>query len=866
MFAIRIPYWKISATLVFAVGFALPALAQISPRRPLTPDDLFRLEELGQITLSPDGKWLAYVVRRPKATASTYMQQFLDGNDRGDIWLVEVGKGTPQNLTNGTADGSGYWAPIWSPDGQRLAMLSTKGGNVQLWALEKSAGQLKQLNHRGVDLWGPENPCVWLSNVQLVCPVLPEGQRPTAMTVGRRAAEKAMREWPKAWKGREPTVSVLESGIVVSLDKRPQGQLLLIDVLKESRQLITAASFRDLRLSPDKQRVAVLKQTGVLRPDPSRLLPFGKGDRIYQAAVVSNAGPLSLSNLPNVNDVLPGSVRWSPDGLALALIGQLLGKSHPQVFRCVMAGETCQPVTSEEIDPTAIAWAAKNVLLVLAKPAARDRAQKNRSDWWMIEPNGTRRNLTAKMRSAPAELVRETNGESFLGLVDGDLWRIRPDGIEAQNLTASFEPKISSILWPTKSAPELRGVRQVILGVRREALVDLYRLDLSSGQMTTLSKASEDATLAEFAPQSETAVFSAKAKTGTYLWLSRPAFEQFTVLVETNIFLRQIAQGEFKKLEYRSLDGQELKAWVILPVGYQEGKHYPLVAWVYAGSVAGDTPTSLANINQTLGLNLQLLVAHGYAVLLPSMPLKPSGEASDPYMELTKGVLPAIDKLIESGIADPKRLGVIGQSFGGYSTYGLVTQTNRFKAAVSLAGTADLISQYSLFDARIRYEEFAHEQLFFQAIAETGPTRMGNPPWKDEARYLRNSPLSYVERVETPLMIIQGDMDYVAMQQGEQFFTALYRQNKRAAFVRYWGEGHVLDSPANIRDMWHRMFAWFDEFLDISRDQKGNLLWDGDKVKSRNGSAPLKPEDFGRFNQMILRDSQSKRQSLQKSQ
>jgi len=233
---------------------------------------------------------------------------------------------------------------------------------------------------------------------------------------------------------------------------------------------------------------------------------------------------------------------------------------------------------------------------------------------------------------------------------------------------------------------------------------------------------------------------------------------------------------------------------------------------------------------------------------------------------LTKGVLPAIDKLIESGIADPKRLGVIGQSFGGYSTYGLVTQTNRFKAAVSLAGTADLISQYSLFDARIRYEEFAHEQLFFQAIAETGPTRMGNPPWKDEARYLRNSPLSYVERVETPLMIIQGDMDYVAMQQGEQFFTALYRQNKRAAFVRYWGEGHVLDSPANIRDMWHRMFAWFDEFLDISRDQKGNLLWDGDKVKSRNGSAPLKPEDFGRFNQMILRDSQSKRQSLQKSQ
>jgi dipeptidyl aminopeptidase/acylaminoacyl peptidase len=99
------------------------------------------------------------------------------------------------------------------------------------------------------------------------------------------------------------------------------------------------------------------------------------------------------------------------------------------------------------------------------------------------------------------------------------------------------------------------------------------------------------------------------------------------------------------------------------------------------------------------------------------------------------------------------------------------------------------------------------------SLLEAGQARMGNPPWKDLARYVRNSPLYYVERVETPLMIVQGDMDYVALQQGEQFFTALHRQNKRAAFVRYWGEGHVLEAPANVRDMWQRVYAWFDEFL-----------------------------------------------------
>jgi dipeptidyl aminopeptidase/acylaminoacyl peptidase len=89
---------------------------------------------------------------------------------------------------------------------------------------------------------------------------------------------------------------------------------------------------------------------------------------------------------------------------------------------------------------------------------------------------------------------------------------------------------------------------------------------------------------------------------------------------------------------------------------------------------------------------------------------------------------------------------------------------------------------------------------------------MGNPPWKDLGRYIRNSPIFSVDRVQTPLMIMQGDLDYVALQQGEEFFTSLYRQGKRAEFVRYWGEGHVLESPANIRDMWQRIFAWFDQF------------------------------------------------------
>ena len=128
-------------------------------------------------------------------------------------------------------------------------------------------------------------------------------------------------------------------------------------------------------------------------------------------------------------------------------------------------------------------------------------------------------------------------------------------------------------------------------------------------------------------------------------------------------------------------------------------------------------------------------------------------------------------------------------SFGGYSVYGLITQTNRFHAAVSLAGMSNLISNYGTFDARRRYDTFPDEQNPAIFFAETGTDKDGSAHrGETRNRHIRNSPLFHVERVTTPVMIIQGDLDYVDIRQGEEFFTALYRENKKARFVRYWGK------------------------------------------------------------------------------
>jgi dipeptidyl aminopeptidase/acylaminoacyl peptidase len=172
----------------------------------------------------------------------------------------------------------------------------------------------------------------------------------------------------------------------------------------------------------------------------------------------------------------------------------------------------------------------------------------------------------------------------------------------------------------------------------------------------------------------------------------------------------------------------------------------------------------------------------------------------------------AVNAAVASGVADLNRVVLFGHSFGGYGAFALLTYTRRFKAAVVLAGFDDLISFYGTFDARLRYDDAAQRTPFGPWLAESGQIGLAATPWTDMWRYLRNSPIAYLDRVETPVMIVHGDADYVPIQQSEEYFEGLYRLRKRARFVRYWGEGHNLMSPANIRDLWERIFLWFDHY------------------------------------------------------
>jgi dipeptidyl aminopeptidase/acylaminoacyl peptidase len=285
------------------------------------------------------------------------------------------------------------------------------------------------------------------------------------------------------------------------------------------------------------------------------------------------------------------------------------------------------------------------------------------------------------------------------------------------------------------------------------------------------------------------------------------AGQERTLFPDLNPQLKEIEEPRSIRFDYTSKDGKKLKANLLLPYGYKAGMRYPTVAFVYGGA-----PDPLPRRDDNSMLNLMLLAGRGYAVLLPDIPLSPTGVPGDPILDMNNGVDPAVDRAINLGIADPDRLAVMGHSYGGYSTFGLLTQTHRYRAGIGMMGLSDLPSLNLEFDPRFRYDDPNYAASVGPFSTESWQERMGVPLLGDPARYLRNSPVFAADRITTPLLIVSGDLDAFGTQ-AESMFTALNRQGKRAEFVRYLGEAHSLNSPANVLDLWQRIFNWLDTYV-----------------------------------------------------
>jgi dipeptidyl aminopeptidase/acylaminoacyl peptidase len=174
-------------------------------------------------------------------------------------------------------------------------------------------------------------------------------------------------------------------------------------------------------------------------------------------------------------------------------------------------------------------------------------------------------------------------------------------------------------------------------------------------------------------------------------------------------------------------------------------------------------------------------------------------------------VTSAANRLIDMGIADPDRLGVHGTSYGGYATALLITQTDRFKAAINISGKVNMVSFYT--DSPRLGVRNTH-------APEKSQDRIGGTLWEYPERYLEHSAVLRADRIKTPLLNITGDQDpNVPASQSREMYYAMRRLGKEVEWVRYVNGGHrPPNSNAEAIDFEHRILGWYDKYL--KKDQK----------------------------------------------
>jgi dipeptidyl aminopeptidase/acylaminoacyl peptidase len=253
-------------------------------------------------------------------------------------------------------------------------------------------------------------------------------------------------------------------------------------------------------------------------------------------------------------------------------------------------------------------------------------------------------------------------------------------------------------------------------------------------------------------------------------------------------------------VDYTSAKGAKLQGALFLPAGYEKGKKYPTIVYIYEKLSQGLNRFSAPSAN---GFNPTVYTSNGYAVLMPDI----TYTLNDPGMSAVWCVLPALKAAIATGVVDGAKVGLQGHSWGGYQTSFLVTQTNAFAAAVAGAPLTNMISMYSLI-----YKNSGGGNM---AIFESSQGRFRGGYWGDNwEAYVRNSPVFFAKNVTTPLIILHNDKDgAVDFTQGVEYYNTLRRMGKNVVMLEYVGENHGLAKPANQQDYTLRMKEFFDHFL-----------------------------------------------------
>jgi dipeptidyl aminopeptidase/acylaminoacyl peptidase len=268
-------------------------------------------------------------------------------------------------------------------------------------------------------------------------------------------------------------------------------------------------------------------------------------------------------------------------------------------------------------------------------------------------------------------------------------------------------------------------------------------------------------------------------------------------LTDLNKELRDRRVARQEAIRWKAADGLSIEGILVYPLDYKEGTRAPLVLALHGG------PFGRSIMTLRGGYYLpQLWAAEGYAVLLPNF--RGSDGYGDAFGQSNRGdlggkdyldVMAGVDHVVAMGVADPERMGVMGLSYGGYMTNWIVSQTDRFKGAISESGIFNFITDFS--NSNIPSWERDYLNGYY---------------WEREnlALYVERSPFRHVDRIKTPMLIVHGEVDpNTFISNSKEMYQALRLLGRTVEFVRYPREEHGFEEPNHRLDATARWVAWF---------------------------------------------------------
>ncbi len=747
---------RIAGLLTAVVLLRLPLSAQVAAPPPFSAEDMLKVVTASVQALTEDGRLVAITERRTLDNAETDNYRYGDPTfiAPAAVRFVVIDTETGQRSYPLGDRLVNVRQAEFTRDGRKLAVLVASAGTKTAPAMVSlmagpATGPLAAVAVKNANLIAANSSLDWT----------PDGSR-VVISMRTPAREKEAADKFRA---------LTDGPIVVQSSKNP---FLDWDALSRENRWRNVVEV-DVATGAVTERVPERKLSGfqltrdqgtlVVQEDVTEKTDYDVIGGTDNQILSWNRGDAQPKTVLAAKDAKGLTLRWTDDGRTFAYAKQ------GEVFVKSLDGGDARNLTPKPKP------AADAKPVVDAKPAVTpdEKKETEAAESFAAGPFS---------RDGARLIVTSSKGWYVVTVADGTRKQILAlDKDEAKN------PRVSVLDW----APDGSAI-YASWGARDTWDRGVARINPASGEMTMLVKDARLYSGVRMSRDGRRFVLSmSDGDRPANLYVTDASFSAPKPITALNSWLdgRPVPKSELVK--YRDADGKELYGVLRYPTHYVAGQRVPVVFELYE-----------TFFDNGFNARAMFLGDHGYAMFHPSVNLV----VGRPGESWVKGVTAAANKLIDMGVADPDRLGVEGTSYGGYATVLLLTQTDRFKAAVNISGKVDMVSFYT--DSPRLGVRNTH-------APEKSQDRIGGTLWEYPERYLDHSAILQADRIKTPLLCLTGDQDpNVPDSQSREIFYALRRLGREVEWVHYVNGAHrPPNSVAEAVDFESRILGWFDKYL-----------------------------------------------------